>query len=100
MEYRYNLCMLGVPLDGPALLLGDNLSVILNTTVPSSMLKKKHQACNYHRVREAVAAKIMTFCHIESKDNLSDLMTKPLSTAQHMALAKHLVFRRPIDFRS
>ena len=100
MEYRYSLRMLGVPLDGPALLLGDNLSVILNTTVPSSMLKKKHQACNYHRVREAVAAKIMAFCHIDSKDNLSDLLTKPLSAAQHMALARKLVFRRPVEYRT
>jgi hypothetical protein len=98
MEYRYNLRMLGVPVEGPAMLLGDNLSVILNTTVPSSMLKKKHLACNYHRVREAVAARILTFCHIDSKDNVSDLLTKPLAPAQHMALSKKLVFRRPIDF--
>ena len=42
MEYHYKLCMLGVPLDGPALLLEDNNSVILNMTVPSSPLKKKH----------------------------------------------------------
>jgi hypothetical protein len=31
-----------VALSGPALMLGDNMSIVLNTTVPSSVLKKKH----------------------------------------------------------
>ncbi len=39
MEIRYNLRMLGVPIEGPALMLGDNKSVVLNTTMPSSALK-------------------------------------------------------------
>ena len=41
LETRYMLRCLGVKLDGPALMLGDNMSVVLNTTVPSSVLKKK-----------------------------------------------------------
>ena len=48
LEYRYSLQMMGVELDGPALLLGDNNSVILNCTMPNSVLKKKHNACAYH----------------------------------------------------
>jgi hypothetical protein len=40
LEVRYMIWLLGVALDGPALMLGDNISVILNTTVPSSLLKK------------------------------------------------------------
>src|SRR5210317_302932 len=38
MEYRYSLRMLGVEVDGPCRMFGDNNSVILNTTLPSSML--------------------------------------------------------------
>jgi hypothetical protein len=38
LEVRYMLRSLGVALDGPALMLGDNMSVVLNTTVPSSVL--------------------------------------------------------------
>ena len=34
------------------------VSVVLNTTVSSSVLKKKHLGIRYHRVREAIAAKI------------------------------------------
>jgi hypothetical protein len=61
LEVRYMLRSLGVAFDGPTLMLGDNMSVVLNTTVPSSVLKKKHNAIAYHRVREAIAARIMRF---------------------------------------
>jgi hypothetical protein len=36
IEMRYKLRMLGVPIDGSAILLEDNMSVVLNTTDPSS----------------------------------------------------------------
>ena len=31
--------MLGVPIDGSVLMLGDNKSVVVNTTIPSSVLE-------------------------------------------------------------
>ena len=55
IEMRYTLRMLGVPVEKESLLIGDNMSVVLNCTLPSSQLKKKHNAIAYHRVREAVA---------------------------------------------
>jgi hypothetical protein len=33
--------MMGIPIDGPAFVYGDNMSVIHNTQRPESMLKKK-----------------------------------------------------------
>jgi hypothetical protein len=45
---RFMLRSLGVDLDGPYLMLGGNMSVILITSVPSSALKKKHNAIAYH----------------------------------------------------
>jgi hypothetical protein len=56
---------LKVALDGPSLMLGDNMSVVLNTTVPSSVLKKKHDGIAYGHVREAIAARIMRFAYIK-----------------------------------
>jgi hypothetical protein len=43
------------------------MSVVLNTTVPSSVLKKKHNAITYHRVREAIVARILRFAYIKMK---------------------------------
>jgi hypothetical protein len=51
LEIMYKLLSLGVALDGPALMLGDNMSVVLYATVPSSVLKKKHNEIAYHHVR-------------------------------------------------
>jgi hypothetical protein len=68
LKVRYMLQSLGVALDGPALMLRDNMSVVLNTTVPSSVLKKKHNAIAYHRVREAIEARIMRFAYIKSEE--------------------------------
>jgi hypothetical protein len=86
IEYRYLCRMLGHEIDGPTTMLGDNNAVVLNTTVPSSQLKKKHAACSYHRVREAIAAKIVRFCHINSEDNIADVLTKPLVGTIHHRL--------------
>jgi hypothetical protein len=57
---------LGVDLDGPTLMINDNMSVVLNTSVPSSVLKKKHNGIAYHRVREAIEAKVMRFAYVKS----------------------------------
>ena len=50
IEYRHKLRMMGVPILDTTLMFGDNKSVIMNTTLPSSNLKKKHNAIAYHRV--------------------------------------------------
>ena len=75
---RYKLRMFGVPIDGPANVLSDNMAVIQNSTIPSSTIKKKHNAICYHRVREAVASGIIRIAKIDTKENLADLFTKPL----------------------
>jgi hypothetical protein len=77
LDIRYMLRSLGVTLDGPALILGDNMSLVLNTTVPFSVLKKKHNAIAHHRVREAILARIMRFSDKKSEGNDSDVLTKP-----------------------
>jgi hypothetical protein len=42
IEYRYALRMLGVDIHGPVMMFGDNKSIVINTTMHSSQLKKKH----------------------------------------------------------
>ena len=64
IEWRYKMRMLGLVVEDRSWLVGDNMSVVVNTTLPSSSLKKKHLACNYHKVREAVAC-FLIFGHID-----------------------------------
>ena len=95
IELRYKLRMLGVPVNEPTLMLGDNMSVVINTTIPSSQLKKKHNAIAYHRVRETIAAKIVRFAHIPSETNLADCLTKPLANHVFWPLVNVVLFQKP-----
>ena len=47
--------MMGISCEDPTFIYGDNQSVLANTTIPDSMLKKKSQSITYHFVREGAA---------------------------------------------
>ena len=70
--------MFGVPVDGCAWMFGDNQSVVTSSTLPHSTLSKRWNALSYHRVREAVAAKVLRFEHINGLENPADILTKAL----------------------
>ena len=95
IELRYALRSLGVPINGPSYLFGDNQSVVTNTTLPSSTLKKKHNAIAYHKVRESIAAGLFGFCHISGNSNIADILTKPLGPIIHQRHARSLLFQNP-----
>jgi hypothetical protein len=73
---RYKLRMFGVPIEGPANVFCDNRGVVKNTSMPESTLKKKHNAINFHAVREAVAVGILRVGKEDGETNLADLLTK------------------------
>ena len=75
---RYKLRMMGIPVEGPAYIAGDNQSVLANTTVPDSTLKKKSQSIAYHFVREGAARGEWRTAYVNTHDNESDLLTKLL----------------------
>ncbi len=76
---QYKLHMMGIPIDGPANVFCNNNSVVINSTILKSTLKKKHNAIAYHRVHKAVAAQMLQIAKVHTSENLADLLTKPLS---------------------
>ena len=86
--------MMGITIEGPSVLLVDNEAVVKNTTLPSSTLKKKHNAIAYHKVREAVAAGIVRVAHIRSICNFADILTKPLSPQDFYCLIRFMLYKR------
>ena len=70
--------MFGIPIIGPTTVFCDNEAVYKNTTFAESTLKKKHNSICFHRVRECVAAAILAVHKVDSKFNLSDILTKSL----------------------
>ena len=89
---RYKLRMFGIPLIGPARVFCDNQGVVKNTSVPESVLSKKHNAVNYHAVREAAASKILIVGKEDGTSNLADLFTKSLTSEKRKALLSSILF--------
>ena len=83
---RYKLRMFGVPLDGPASIFCDNEAVYKNTSIPESVLSKKHHSIAYHRCREAVAALTVRIAKEGTKTNLADLFTKLMTVVKRDSL--------------
>ena len=79
---RYKLQMMGIPCHGPAYVYGDNKSVLANTTIPESTLKKKCHSISYHFIREGVARDEWRTTYINTHDNPADLLTKPLPSGE------------------
>ena len=69
---------MGIPVEGPAFIYGDNQSVLANSTIPDSTLKKKSQSICYHFVREGAARDEWRTTYVNTHDNEADLLTKVL----------------------
>mgnify|MGYP001803640081 CR=1 FL=1 len=94
MDLRFVFRAKGVPIADQSYLLGDNQSVITSSTIPHSLLSKRHNALAYHRVRSAVAGGYLKFCYLASKQNVADIMTKFLNKNELWAQIKYLMFWR------
>jgi hypothetical protein len=94
IDLRITLRYLGVPVEGSSILFGDNKSVVTSSTIPHSGLNKRHNALSYHRVREAIAAKILKFFHISGSANPADVLSKHTGHADAWPLIQPLLFWR------
>ena len=75
---RYKLRMMGIACNGPTYIEGDNQSVLVNSSIPDSTLKKKSQSIAYFFVREGSARDEWRIGYIKSCLNEADLLTKQL----------------------
>ena len=73
---------MGIPVEDPAFIFGDNLSVLANTTMPESMLKKKTQSIPYHFVQEGCACDEWRNAYISTHENVAEILTKPLPSGE------------------
>ena len=92
MALRYKLRMFGVPQYGPTDTMCDNQGVAKNTSLPQSTLGKKHNAVNYHVVREAAAGGILGVGKEDTETNLADLLTKILGWQRRHQLLLNILY--------
>ena len=89
---RYKLRMMGIEVDNPTYVYGDNMSVVTNSSKPESQLKKKCNSICYHAVRESVAMGESLVSHISTDKNPADLMTKTLVGVKRRFLVSKLLY--------
>ena len=70
--------MMGIEVNEPTFIFGDNQSVLANTTIPHSSLKKKSSSIAFHFVREGVARSEWRTTYLNTHLNPADMLTKSL----------------------
>ena len=80
---RYKLHTMGIPCDQPSHIYGENQSVLANTTMPDSTLKKKSQSIAYHFVHEGSIRGEWRTAYMNTHDNKADLLTKLLPNGEN-----------------
>ena len=92
LSNRHTLRYLGVPIIGSTYMFGDNKSVVDSASKPHAVLHKRHTALSFHRVREAIAAKVIQFHHINGDINPADILSKHWGYQQIWSLLQALLF--------
>jgi len=88
--------MMGMDVEKYSILLGDNNSVIVNTQLPSSSIKKKNNSVAFHKAREAVAAGYVRTGHIHGTENPSDDLTKAVSPTEFCRLTEPTLYNNAV----
>jgi len=88
----YKLRMMGVPVEVPAMVMGDNQSVITNSSVPASMLQKKSNSIAYHYTRERAAMGVVAMVYVHTSENLADMLTKTQAGSVRLPLVKKVLY--------
>ena len=70
---------------------GDNQSVLAVSTRPESTLKNKAQSIVFHFIQEGCTADEWRTTYINTSENISNLMTKPLSGEKRWQLVRMLL---------
>ena len=71
--------MMGVPIDGPKIVFGDNMSVINGTSMPQLNVSKKHLGICYHYAREASADGIRKLGSVKRTQEIASCLTNIIS---------------------
>ena len=72
----------------PYKIFGDNIPSILLSKNPKFHKRAKYIEVKYHYCREQYLEGNISITYIPTKENVSDLLTKPLLTSTHQTLIK------------
>jgi Reverse transcriptase (RNA-dependent DNA polymerase) len=89
---RYKLRMFGVRFTGPCDVFCDNQRVVHATTNPASRLSKKNNSISYHKIRAAIASRVIRITKEPSETNLAAGLTKPMSAPRRKQIFSNILY--------
>ena len=95
---RFKLRSMGIPVELPSYIFGDNKSVLVNGSKPDSVLQKKSTSVAYHYVREGTAANEWRLTYVNTDDNCADLLSKPLPSGRKRVKFTSMILHHIYDY--
>ena len=92
IDLRTTLRYLGVPIRDKSYMFGDNKSVVDSSMQIHAKLHKRHNMLSFHRVREAIASKMIGFHFINGSINPADIVSKHWGYSDIWTQLKTLLF--------
>ena len=92
IDLRLTLRYLGLPIRDKDYMFGENESVVNSSTIPHGKLHKRHTMLSFHRVREAIASKMVNFTFIPGSINPDDILSKHWGYSSIWDILKPILF--------
>jgi Reverse transcriptase (RNA-dependent DNA polymerase) len=92
---QFLLKELQLPISSPPILWCDNIGATFLAANPMFHARTKHMEIDYHFIRERVLTNSLQVKFICSRDQLADLLTKPLSTPRFLLIRDKLTLVAP-----
>ena len=81
--FRNLFAELGFPQGQPTTLFCDNQGTVACTHDPHAHSKMKHISIREHFIRDCIIKRLIDVIHVSNKENIADLLTKPLHRILH-----------------
>ena len=95
---RHKLRSMGIPVETPCFIYGDNKSVLVNGSKPDSVLQKKSTSIAYHYVREGSASNEWRISYINTDNNCSDMLSKSLPGGRKRIKFTNMILHHIYDY--
>ena len=92
INLRLTLRYLGVPVEGPTHVFGDNKTMVDASSLPHARLHKCHTVLSFHWVREVAAARILKMFYLPGPQNPANILSKHWGYTQVWSLLQPLLF--------
>ena len=95
---RFKLRSMGILVETPCFVYGDNKSVLVNGSKPDSVLQKKSTSVACHFVREGSTSDEWRLTYVNTDDNCADMLSKSLPGGRKRIKFAKMILHHVYDY--